>query len=179
MKTSAKPAEIVTAHLTLRPLRAADAAAGVEMLTDPTVAATYVLPDFADPEEAAQLYLRLSHLAAQPEHFIYGLYRGERLVGFINDVRVEERAIELGYVVAREQRCRGYATEALAACIRALFALGFDTVGAGFFEGNDASRRVMEKCGMRPACKSEILEYRGEERRCVYYEITREDAAFA
>lgn len=56
---------------------------------------------------------------------------------------------EMGYVLNPEYRGRGIAPEAL----RAVMKFGFDNLGinraeAKFIEGNDASRRVMEKVGM-------------------------------
>ena len=48
-------------------------------------------------------------------------------------------------------------------------------MNAGFFEGNTASRRVMEKSGMRPAYRTDEIEYRGETRRCIYFTITAEE----
>ncbi|MBQ9301043.1 MAG: GNAT family N-acetyltransferase [Clostridia bacterium] len=172
-KTAARPPVIPTARLTLRPFRAADAPDMVDLLTDPAVSRTYVLPDFPRREDAAGLFARLLAMSGAPEHFIYGISLGERIIGFVNDVQTGETDIELGYVIAPAHWNRGYAAEALAACIEALFALGFDTVSAGYFEGNEASRRVMEKCGMRPACKSQVIVYRGQERVCIYYEISK------
>ena len=52
---------------------------------------------------------------------------------------------------------------------------GFHTVYASFFKGNEASRRVMEKCGMRFDRVSEKeLSYLGVERDLIYYVIERD-----
>jgi ribosomal-protein-alanine N-acetyltransferase len=56
---------------------------------------------------------------------------------------------EVGYVINPAFRGRGLAPEAL----QAVLAYGFRTlrlhrIEARYMEGNDASRRVMEKCGM-------------------------------
>ena len=172
-KTASRPAAIHTQRLALRPFAAADAEDMVNILTDPAVGRTYVLPEFSHHEDALRLFLRLMSMSAAPEHFIYGITLRGQVIGFLNDVRIDETGIELGYVIAPAHWNQGYAAEALAACIDALFALGFETVSAGYFEGNSASRRVMEKCGMTPACKSQAIAYRGEERVCVYYEISK------
>ena len=71
---------------------------------------------------------------------------------------------------------RGYGTEALRLTLDALFARGFETVRAGFFEENAASRRVMEKNGMTPTGEEETIDWRGASHRCLYYAIRREDA---
>ena len=49
--------------------------------------------------------------------------------------------------------------------------MGFRRVRAGYFEGNDASRRVMEKCNMQPIEATGEEEYRGEVHRCLYSEV--------
>lgn len=175
IRTDQKPAVIRTARLALRPFEAEDEPAMTALLMRPEISKTYMLPDFSGPEDAARLFARLHALSHDPAHFIYGVYAGTELAGFFNDVEIGPDAIELGYVIHPDHWNRGYATEALAACIEALFALGFTAVNAGFFEGNTASRRVMEKCGMRPAYRTAELEYRGETRRCIYFTITAEE----
>ncbi len=53
---------------------------------------------------------------------------------------------------------------------------GFARVYASFFRGNKASRRVMEKCGMRFDRVSEKeLTYLGVERDLIYYVINKDD----
>ena len=55
---------------------------------------------------------------------------------------------------------------------------GCPRVCASYFPGNESSRRVMEKCGMRFWRVSEKeLSYLGRERDLIYYEIGREDKA--
>ena len=60
--------------------------------------------------------------------------------------------VEAAYILRRDRWGRGYATEAL----RAVLEIGHEQLGLGgivalgISEGNDASRRVMEKAGMRP-----------------------------
>ena len=173
-RTETRPPVIRTERLSLRPFMAEDEDAMVDMLTDPRVSATYMLPDFRSREEAAALFARLTALSGQPGHFIYGFYLRDRLIGFLNDVAFTADTAEVGYVVAPAWQNHGYATEALRACIGVLFSLGFDRVAAGYFAGNEASRRVMEKCGLRPAGYSELIDYRGREMECVYCEICRE-----
>ena len=93
----------------------------------------------------------------------------------INDCELSGAEAELGYFITPESWGQGYAAEALQALTGELFRLGYRRVTAGYFEGNEASRRVMEKCGMRPAYRMAELEYRGETRRCIYFTITAEE----
>lgn len=58
---------------------------------------------------------------------------------------------ELGYWLAEPFWGRGIMTEVVGVLIeRAFGELGYDRLWAGYYEGNDRSRRVMEKCGFRP-----------------------------
>ncbi len=78
--------------------------------------------------------------------------RGERLVAVAGLMWVEAHGpeIEAAYLVRRDRWGRGYATEAL----RAILAMGREQLGherivALAYPDNEASRRVMEKAGMR------------------------------
>lgn len=99
-----------------------------------------------------------------------------RLIGILLYFDETDIACEIGYGIGQEFWNRGYATEAVRRFIDYLFfEKGFHTVYASFFVGNEASKRVMEKCGMVFCRYSEKeLEYLGAERDLVYYEIRRE-----
>ena len=67
----------------------------------------------------------------------------------INFFDEKDGSCEIGYGVGSGYWNRGYATEAVHRFLEYLFReKGLNTVYASFFTGNDASRRVMEKCGM-------------------------------
>ena len=83
------------------------------------------------------------------QHFVYGIYIDQLLIGFVNDCEAEDTTIELGYVIAPEHQGKGFATEAVKACMTELFRMGYEHIKAGYFEENIASRRVMEKCNMK------------------------------
>ncbi|GGK73305.1 GNAT family N-acetyltransferase [Ornithinimicrobium pekingense] len=56
---------------------------------------------------------------------------------------------ELGWAVAPAHRGQGYGTEAVRELVTIAFELGVRRVEANCFAGNHASRRVMEKVGLR------------------------------
>ena len=57
---------------------------------------------------------------------------------------------EIGYVIAPDHQNTGYATEAVKKIVDFGFnVLNFNRVEAKYILGNDASRAVMEKCGLR------------------------------
>jgi len=81
-----------------------------------------------------------------------------------------ERA-ELGYILGKPAWGKGIATEAARACLRHGFErLGFDAIGAGALRENLASRRVLEKLGMR-AHPNDYFDHNGG----VYYRMARAD----
>ena len=81
-----------------------------------------------------------------------------------------------GYVIHPAHQNRGYATQALRAALADLFQLGFDEVSATAFSENTASRRVMEKCGLKQSEKSGSIPYRGVLCGCVLYSISKPES---
>ena len=155
-------------EITLRAMTDTDESAMVAILRDERVSATFMLPDFADDEAAAQLFRRLMAMSQGTERYVRGAYDGDRLVGFINQVERNGSVVEVGYVVAPDCWHCGYATQMLRVAISDLFAMGCTAVRAGYFDGNAASGRVMEKCGMLPCTGEDEVLYRGTKRRCRY-----------
>ena len=158
----------------LAPLRAADLETMLDILTNNCVKQTYMLPDFPSREDAVPLFQRLVGLSGDSRRFVRGIYADETLVGFLNDVEIENGAIELGYVIHPRFQGNGYATEALGIAIGELFRLGFQAVITGAFRQNAASIRVMEKNGMTRTEKTEPIDYRGKTHICVYYTKVQE-----
>ena len=158
----------------LAPLRAADLETMLAILTNNCVKQTYMLPDFPSREDAVPLFQKLVGLSGDSRRFVRGIYADETLVGFLNDVEIENGAIELGYVIHPRFQGNGYATEALGIAIGELFRLGFQAVITGAFRQNAASIRVMEKNGMTRIEKAEPIEYRGKTHICVYYTKVQE-----
>ena len=99
------------------------------------------------------------------------LKKTRRLIGILICFDETEASCEIGYGIGSEYWGRGYATEAVGRFLEYLTEeSGFQTVYASFFTGNDASRRVMEKCGMQYDHFSEKeLSYLGVERDLTYY----------
>ena len=98
-----------------------------------------------------------------------------RLIGIVVFFNEKEGSCEIGYGIGSRYWNHGYTTEAVRRFLKYLFTeKGLHTVYASFFTGNDASRRVMEKCGMRYDHFSEKeLTYLNVERDLTYYAIRR------
>ena len=52
--------------------------------------------------------------------------------------------------------------------------MGYTYLKAGHFEENAASRRVMEKCGMKRIAHEEELEYKGRMHHCLFMAIEKQ-----
>ncbi|MBQ6731048.1 MAG: GNAT family N-acetyltransferase [Bacilli bacterium] len=165
--------QIVTTRLILKNFEEKDQKDFMKIVNNPQVKKTYMLPDFASEKEESEFYEKLRLLSLNQKRFVYGIYSKNNIIGFINEVSKEDDAIEIGYFIDEKEWNKGYATEAFKAAIEELFRIGFNRIIAGFFEGNYASERVMQKCGMAKIKKEETVLYRNKERRCFYYQIEK------
>ena len=99
-----------------------------------------------------------------------------RLIGIVLYFDEKDGVCEIGYGIGSAYWGKGFATEAVRRFLAYLFEeKGLRTVTASFFTGNDASRRVMEKCGMTYQRFSEReFEYLGAMRDLTYYAVDRQ-----
>ena len=152
-----------------------DEAVILEILTDATVAETYMLPQYQHKAEAIPLFRRLMALSLQEDRYVRCIRQNGGAIGFLNDVEIKAGRIELGYVIHPAFQGRGYMTQALKTAIRDLHEKGFAEVICGAFEGNNASFRVMAKSGMKKSDYTDTVEYRGRTYRCLYYTAVKEN----
>lgn len=168
-----KKRRIQTARLELKPYSAQDIGALAALLMNPEIAKTFMVSEFESIAQAKALAEKLVDFSRIEDvrHLEYGIYLNGALIGFVNDCGIEDDEIEIGYVVHPEYQGRGYASEAVKAVLGELRETGFRKVSAGYFAENEASRRVMEKCGMKPVERTDEEEYRGKKHLCRYCEI--------
>ncbi len=138
---------------------------------DRKVLETFICTYTATPED-----LDLDRILDNKNLFAIRLRETGRLIGIILYFDEKDGACEIGYGIGSDYWGSGYGTEAVKRFLdHLLFEKGFDTVYASFFPGNEASRRIMEKCGMRFSLVSEKeLSYLGVERDLIYYVIRKE-----
>ena len=165
--------EFKTPRLTLSAFRECDAGALMSIFKSDIVKATYMVPDLPTHEDEIKLYESLRNLSLKEDRFVFGIYLDGELIGLINDCEINNKCIEMGYAIHPDYHNRGFATEAFGAVINYLFSQGFEEILAGAFEGNDASMRVMEKCGMKRTKMTAEVEYRGVAHNCIYYSIKK------
>ncbi len=146
-----------------------------ELLTNNLIKETYVIPDFQSSQEVKNFFNKLIILSQSNNHYEKGIYLNNHLIGFVNDVEIENDTIEIGYVIHPNHHNLGYASEMLNAVIKDLFGRGFNTIKCCAFESNHASFRVMEKCNMKPMNHFVEMIHQSKKQRCEYYSISRND----
>lgn len=140
-----------TALLMLRPLEMSDARKVRELAGSREVARNTASIPYPYPEGAAEEWI--AEQAGDDTRIVFAIVESgsEELVGGIGlRLEPEHERGELGYWIGEEWWGRGYATEAAEAVVRFAFEeLGLERVHARTFARNPASRRVLEKIGMR------------------------------
>ena len=141
-----------TSRLWLRWLRAADAAPVAAFAGLPEVAQmTATIPHPYPPGEAERFILNARAATAAGQALILAVTaknKARTLVGVVSAQAVGAWEVEVGYLVAPGQSGRGFATEATACLLDAVFNLSEARVATATSRvGNAASRRVLEKCG--------------------------------
>ena len=170
-----------TARLLLRPLRRQDATDIFSYASDPEVA-RYVLwePHRSVADTRAYIrYIRGLYRRGLPASWAVTLRESGRVIGTIGFMWYSDQnaSAEVGYSFARDCWNLGYATEALQAVIRSVFAsLSVNRLEAQHDLRNPASGRVMEKCGMqREGILRRRILNKGEFIDTVLFAILRSD----
>lgn len=147
---------IETARVLLRPMRPEDVDDLLIVFTDPKVMASFGGILFDRPQMEQWVERNLEHQARHG----YGLFSvihkaDQRLIGDCGLEHLEvdgTEAAELGYDLRSDYWNQGLATEAAAAVRDYAFgALGLPRLISLIRTGNEASRRIAEKIGMRHA----------------------------
>lgn len=149
-------ARLATERLRLRRLCVDDLDAMVELDSDPEVM-RWLSGGIATPREFIEEVVLPGFLAIDPRRPWLGVWATERLdggfVGWVSLRAVRPEAptwATLGYRLCRAAWGRGLATEAARAVLHQAFDEGdLERVEATVYEANHASRRVLEKLGLR------------------------------
>jgi ribosomal-protein-alanine N-acetyltransferase len=145
---------LTTPRLTLRALRPTDLDDLYTYASDPEIDRFTPWEHYKNKDEARA---NLDDFLSEYEKYGLGAWgiehtADQRLIGITNisPPHRYDRRSELGYTIARAYWGQGYATEAVRAVIRFGFErLQLYRMEAVILPGNTASRRVLEKAGMR------------------------------
>ena len=160
-----------TERLILDPIRAADKEDYFHNIShDKKVLETFICRYAETPDD-----LDISPYLSNEKMFAIRLKETARLIGIILYFSENADFCEIGYGIGSDYWNKGYGTDAVQRFIEYCFdEKGFTTVFGSFFTGNEASKHVMEKCGMTFSRFSEQeLSYLGAERDLTYYSVSK------
>lgn len=147
------PSRIETERLILRPLTMADLDDIWAYASDPEVT-RFTIFDYHTNRRVTEAWLRSAVDSSVGESFLFGMeHRKEKKVIGSCAIRAWDRdhsRAEMGWALTRAYWNQGYATEA----VRALIGFGFEYLKLNRLQAlcipaHSASRRVMEKAGMK------------------------------
>ena len=141
-----------TERLILRPLSESDAESLYEYAKSPDVGPIAGWPPHKSVGESRYA---ITHFLNGSECYAVCLKEDNAAIGVIElklnghtDMSERDNECELGYWLGRPFWGRGLIPEAARALLRRAFTeLGMQTVWCGYYDGNEKSRRVQEKCG--------------------------------
>jgi ribosomal-protein-alanine N-acetyltransferase len=161
----------------LRPLRMEDAAAWHGYLSDPVVIEGTSYPIMSPAEVGSMIERCLTGYAANTSCTWAIAAEDDRLLGTCGFCRLSsaEGVAELAYDLARPWWGRGYASQAVGACVDWVFALAeFDRIEAYVMVGNLRSERVLERARFsRKALLKAYRTCRGEPRDYSLFSLSR------
>lgn len=143
---------IKTERLILRPWDESDAQSLYEYAKDERVGPVAGWPAHTSAENSREI---IKNVLSAPETYAVCLKADNRAIGCVglligekSNVGLPEGEGEIGYWIGVPFWGRGLIPEAVTAIIRRAFEdLRLKTLWCGYFEGNEKSKRVQEKCG--------------------------------
>ena len=141
-----------TEHLLLRPWEEADAESLYEYAKDPQVGPAAGWPPHTSAENSREI---IRTVLSEPETYAVCLKEEGRAVGSIglmigsgSTLGLPDSEGEIGYWIGVPFWGKGLIPEAVRELIRHAFVdLHLEALWCGYFDGNEKSRRVQEKCG--------------------------------
>ncbi|MBQ4332799.1 MAG: GNAT family N-acetyltransferase [Clostridia bacterium] len=173
---------LYTPRLILRPWQESDAADLYRYASDPAVGPAAGWPPHTDEDDSRAV---IRDVLMIPGTFAVCRREDGAAIGSVGlktgdntDMTDREDECELGYWIGRPYWGQGLIPEAVGEILRHAFEdLGMRAVWCGYYDGNEKSRRVQEKCGFTYHHTTEGLEVPllGEIRTGHVSRLTRED----
>lgn len=159
-----------TERLILRPWDESDAEECFRYAKDPRVGPAAGWPPHKDIEESKKI---IKTILSAPETYAIVFKETGKAVGSIGlmagtELAKQANERELGYWIGVPFWGKGLVPEAVRAILsHAFLDMGFEKVYCGYYNGNDRSRRVQEKCGFRYlwTCDEVDVPQMGEKRK--------------
>ncbi len=86
---------------------------------------------------------------ANNEGVLFGIYKGDDLIGRIRFFDVHDNACEVGYWLIKSANGHGYMSETLSALETELFKFGFDKIILDIDDGNSKSENIAKRNGYK------------------------------
>lgn len=158
-----EPQILRTERLILRPWRESDAESLYAYAKDPDVGPAAGWPMHASVENSLEV---IQNVLSVPETYAVCLKEDGIAIGSIGlklgtatDMTDRDDECELGYWIGKPFWGRGLIPEAVGELLRHAFdGLGMRAVWCGYYDGNEKSKRVQEKCGFTYHHTTEGLE---------------------
>ncbi|MBQ2658905.1 MAG: GNAT family N-acetyltransferase [Erysipelotrichaceae bacterium] len=139
-------------HVILRPLQLQDKNAVFRNINHDREVLNYFIDTYAEKEEDFAFENMMERFSKNQMYaFAIVLKETGETIGEIFQCSKPssiEHTTEIGYAIGRSYWNRGYTTEAMKLMIDFMFEVGIHKVVACHLEGNEASGKVMQKCGM-------------------------------
>ncbi|MBN1892205.1 MAG: GNAT family N-acetyltransferase [Clostridiales bacterium] len=141
-----------TERLILRPWQEADAKDLYELAKDPAVGPIAGWPVHTSPENSLEI---IKKVLSAPETYAVCLKKDNKAIGSIglispmqSHTKAADDEIEIGYWIGVPFWGNGYIPEAVRRMQKHAFEdLGYKAMWCGYYDGNENSKRVQEKCG--------------------------------
>lgn len=155
----------ITERLQLRPWRESDAESCFQYAKNPQVGPIAGWPVHTSVEDSRNI---IRNVLAVPETYAVCRKEDSQAIGSIgllmkeqSNMEIEEDECEIGYWLGVPFWGNGYIPEAVDCILQYAFTtLQCKKVWCGYFEGNEKSKRVQEKCGFRYHHTSEQVEWK-------------------
>lgn len=173
---------IETARLIIRPWQENDAEALFKYASDPAIGPIAGWPPHTSVENSLEI---IRTVFSAPETYAVVLKEPNEPVGccgimFSNSLHtadMKQGEAEIGYWIGKPYWGQGLIPEAVKCLLSRCFNdLKLDTLWCGYYDGNDKSRRVCEKCGFKyHHTNHDIVSPLGNKRTEHFYRITKDD----
>lgn len=174
--------DIVTDRLLLRRWLETDAESLFKYAKDPDIGPIAGWPPHTSIENSLEI---IRTVFAAPETYAVVSKETEEPIGscgimFSNGLHsdeIKDGEAEIGYWIGKPYWGQGLIPEAVKTLLSRCFnELGLDTVWCGYYEGNNKSKRVCEKCGFKyHHTNFDIISPLGDRRTEHFYLMTKED----
>lgn len=143
-----------TSMCLLRPLQESDVSDLHSYISlDEEIHETFLFPDYKEIGQTKQFVESQIKQYQNNNFYLWAIVHHEtqETIGLILTLNADDAnyATEIGYVIARPYWNQGIATECLKIVTEYLFVVGYHRLIASYLLGNEASGKVMEKCGFR------------------------------